>query len=215
MPNNIDFKKAYKMFRNSKDVGKVLEWLGRQTKFSNPPDGYRDITSAIAVRGVGANDPTWSLVGGGPLRAYKFAINDECWMSFHIPHDITLNTDVFFHVHWFANGTNANTVKWQFEYAYAKGHNQSAFPIGSESTVTAEQASPAQWQHMVTETDAVSIPGIEVDGIIYCKITRIANGGTDNADDIFVVEVDLHYLSDNQGTLNRAPNFYEPSRFKV
>ena len=173
-----------------------------------PNPGWRDILGTITTRGVGATDPAWAAIGGSVMSAYQFALNDVCWISYHLPHDYALGTDVHFHVHWLADGTDANTVKWQFDYMYADGHDQQAFPVASLSQTTAEQASDTQYKHMVTESAAVTISSMEPDGIIYVKTTRIANGATDNADGIFVLQMDVHYQSTNMSTKNRAPNFY-------
>jgi len=174
---------------------------------SVPVFGFRDILGAIETRGIGATDPDWTQIGATSFSAYKFSLNDLCWMAYHIPHDYAPNTDVFFHTHWLADGTDANTVKWEYIYTYAKGHNQQAFNL-TGTTVYSEQASPAQYQHMVSETAAVTISGIEPDGIIYVRIRRVANGGTDNTDGIFVLTADVHYQSTNIATKNRTPNFY-------
>lgn len=171
--------------------------------------GWRDILGPIEVRGVGANDPTWSQIGSGPFRAYKFALNDECWVSFHIPHDYKLGSDMHIHAHWIPDGTNTASVKWQFEYMFAKGHNQAAFaPAGT--TITAEEAPPGTaYQHMVTETIAISDSAFEPDGLLYCCITRVTNGGTDNTDGIFLLTADVHYQSVNFATKNKEPDFYK------
>ena len=171
--------------------------------------GWRDITGPIETRGLGATDPDWAAIGGSVMSAFKFSLNDTCWIPFHIPHDYAPGTDVHFHVHWLSDGTDTtNTVKWQFDYMFAKGFGQEAYPIASLPTaVTAEQASAGQYYGMVTETAAVTID-LEVDGILYVKVTRITNGATDNSDGIFVLTSDVHYQSTNMTTPNKAPNFY-------
>lgn len=172
--------------------------------------GWEDITGPIETRGVGATDPDWEAIGGTVQSAFRFLLNHECWIPFHIPHDYAPGTDIYFHVHWLCSGTDTtNKVKWQFDYMYAKGHNQEAFPLGAlPSPVTCEEASGAQYQHMVTETSAVTIAGLEVDGIVYVRLKRIANGATDVTDPVFVLTSDVHYQSTNMSTPNRAPNFY-------
>ena len=197
------------------DSGKGLQ-LGR---FAETADfGWRDITSAIEVRGVGATDPDWAQVGSTNFYGYKFAVNDEIWMTFHIPHDIVPGSDIHFHMHWFPSGTNVQPVKWQFEYAYAKGFNQAAFdfelaegPLTNAGIAPAHSAGPGvQYQHMVTETDAITIPGLtEPDGLIHTTISRITNGGTENTDDIFGLTADIHYQSTNLATKQKAPGFYD------
>jgi hypothetical protein len=171
--------------------------------------GWRDIEGVVTTRGVGATDPDWAQIGSSAFYAYSFSLNDTCWINYHIPHDIVPNAPVHFHCHWLTDGTNVNPVKWQFQYTYAKGFNQAAYNV-TGTTVTAEEAPPGvAYQHMVTETAAQEISGLtEPDGIIQCRITRIANGATDNTDTIFLLEADVHYQSSNQATYDKAPNFY-------
>lgn len=169
--------------------------------------GWHDIMGQIDTRGVGATDPSWTQVGATAFYAHAFALNDECWINYHIPHDYVPGTDVHFHVHWMPSGTDGNDVKWQFTYMYADGHDQGNFnPTGT--TVTATGSPTTQYQHMVTETAGVTISGMEVDGIIAMHIKRVTNGATDNADTIFVLTADIHYQSTGLPTANRAPNFY-------
>jgi hypothetical protein len=184
---------------------KALRYTGAES------DGWRDITSSVVVRGTGASDPTWAQIGAtGPFRGYKFAVGDECWMAFHIPHDIVPNTDIYFHTHWIPDGTDTNSVKWQFTFAYARGFDQDAFDMDAGTVVTSEQAGPGvAYQHMVTESTATTVANLdEPDGMIYCHIERVTNGGTDNTDDIFLLTADIHYESTSHATLGKAPNFY-------
>ena len=196
------------------DSGKGLR-VGRFAETSS--FGWHDITAAIEVRGVGATDPDWAQVGTTNHFAYKFAVNDKCWMTFHVPHDIVPGSDIHLHMHWFPDGTNANSVKWQFEYAYAKGFNQAAFdfalaesPLTNAGIATAESDGPGvQYQHMVSETSAITLPGLtEPDGLIHVAISRVTNGATDNTDGIFGLTADIHYQSTNMATKQKAPNFY-------
>jgi hypothetical protein len=182
---------------------------GIKVDVATPTFGWRDILGQIQTRGVGATDPDWGAIGGSVLSAYKFSINDVCWISYHIPHDYVPGSDWYVHVHWLPSGTDSNSVKWQIDWMYADGHNQQAFPVASLTSDTMEQTvGGTQYQHYITESDAQSGTSMEPDGIIYMKISRITNGGTDNANDIFVLQMDVHYQSTNMATKNRAPNFY-------
>jgi hypothetical protein len=171
-------------------------------------NGYRDLEGSIDTR-VGATNPTWTQIGSGPFYAYAFTIGDECFITYHVPHDIVPSSDIYFHTHWTTNGTDTNTVKWQFTYSYAKGFNQEAFNT-TGTTITAEEAgSGTAYQHMVTETAGVTISGLtEPDGLIIVHIERITNGGTNNTDTVYLLEADVHYLSTNLATPNKAPDFY-------
>lgn len=173
-----------------------------------PFNGWHDILGQVVQRGVGSNDPVWEDISGSDFYAYRFNLGDEVWMQFHFPHDYILGTDVYIHVHWLPDGTNANSVKWQFDYTWAKGHNQAAFNM-TGTTITAEQTvGGTAYQHYVTESDAISNAAFEPDGILMVRVSRITNGGTNNTDNIYMLTSDIHYESDNKATLNRAPDFY-------
>jgi hypothetical protein len=172
-------------------------------------DCWRDITGQILTRGVPATDPTWTVVDGGPFSAWAFSVGDTVWISYHIPHDIVPSTDIHFHTHWMPDGTDTNNVKWEYTYTYAKGFDQEAFNT-TGTAVTSEEAGPGTaWQHMVTESAAVTISGLtEPDGIIYVRLKRDTPTGGANSDTIFVLTADIHYRSTNYGTLGKAPDFY-------
>lgn len=171
--------------------------------------GWRDITGAIEVRGIGATSPTFNLVSGSIFRAYQFDVNDEVWILFHIPHDYVPGTDIYFHAHWLANGTNVQPVKWEWTFVYADGFGNGNLPVAAPTTVTAEEAATGTaHDHMVTESAATTVAGMEVDGVIYSRVRRITNGATDNTDGIFLLTTDIHYQSTNLATKNKAPNFY-------
>ena len=171
--------------------------------------GWRDITGPIIVKGVGAADPSWTQVGSGPFFCYSFAVNDECWIPFHIPHDIVPNAPIHIHTHWFPSGTNTAVVKWQYTYTYAKGFNQGAYTAAG-TVITAQEAGPGiAYQNMVTETAAIAIDGLsEPDGILYLHMKRVTNGGTNNTDTIFVTTADIHYQTTGMATIGKAPGFY-------
>ena len=173
--------------------------------------GWNDITAEVIVRGAQSAAPTWDEMGSTGMWGYNFGIDKSAFANFHIRHDYMPGGDIFIHVHWTTSGTDTNTVKWEFEYTAAKGHNQSTngnfFP--TTSTTVEQAASGTAWRHMVTEmSTSIPLTNIEVDSIIMLKLTRVSNGGTDNSDDIFGITVDLHYQTDRISTINRAPNFY-------
>ena len=170
--------------------------------------GWRDITSEVKARGVGATDPGWAQIGATVFYAYQFAIGDKVWMSFHVPHDYKKGSDIYLHAHWLPDGTNANSVKWTFTYSYAHGHDQAAFNLTGTAISAEQTVGGTQYQHYVTETAAITITDCEPDGIIEVMIERVTNGATDNTDGIFLLTADVHYESTNRATLNRAPDFY-------
>ena len=175
-----------------------------------PATGWRDILGTPTYRTTGPNQPSFNQMASTVFWAYHFAVNDETFIAYHIPHDYVPSTDIHFHVHWIPSGTDTNDVKWQFEYMYAKSHDQAAYaPTGGLSiTATETSIGGTQWQHYTTESAGVNLSITEPDGIIYTNITRITNGATDNTDSIFVLNMDVHYQSNNRATPNKEPSFY-------
>ena len=201
---------------------------GYGVKLGNPEDlsvgwGWRDITSPIEVRGVKATDPTWAQVASTDFYAYKFGIGDYVWQTAHIPHDIVPGSDIHFHVHWFpATATSpmsTNAVTFEFEYVYAKGFNQQAFDFALSSPASnsgivycTDNAPTVLYQHMVTETAAVTLPDLtEPDGLVHYRVQRVNNQTSPIADytgDVYILTTDIHYQSTNLATVGKAPSFY-------
>lgn len=185
---------------------------GIKLDIDTPAFGWRDITADIQVRGSGAADPAFAVYGATVMRAYSFSatVNQEVFLVFHMPHDWVVGTPIYFHAHWSNAAATPNTgnVVWSFDYSFAKGFNQEAFP--AIQTVSVTQASPAtRYQHMVAETVAVTIPTLEVDGLILVRGYRNATAVNDTCTDaVFLHTMDIHYQSSNIATKNKAPNFY-------
>lgn len=179
---------------------------GIKIDVATPTFGWHDILGQITIRSIGAADPTFSVFQGG-IRAFEFSatVLKEVYLIYHVPHDYVLGTDVYFHVHW-ANAAavpNTGDVIWGFEYSYAKGYDQEAFP--ASTTVTVTQACPAtQYQHNIAETTAVTIAGMEPDGVIMCRVYRDAAAAGDTCtDSAFLLMADVHYQSTNIATKGR------------
>jgi hypothetical protein len=185
---------------------------GIQVDVAVPSWGWRDITSDIIVKGSGSNDPTWSIYTGTNFSAYQFSPNtmNQAWVAFHIPHDYVPGTAIHIHAHWSNAAATPNTGDevWAFEYSYAKGHQQEAFP--ASNTVTATQASNAtRYFHQIAETAELSIAGLEPDGMLLVRVYRDAAAAGDTCTDpVFLHHCDVHYQSTNMATKQKEPNFY-------
>ena len=173
--------------------------------------GWKDNVMPLNAAGVPvSNAPTMTSFGSSGIREeLAFAVNDYCFISaFHINHDIAINGDCYLHVHWSSNGTDTNPVKWQFDIMRALGHQQAAYSAPASITVS-QNAQGTAWYHMIAEVaigDKLTLT--EPDELILVTLKRITNGATENTDTIFGMTVDMHYESDRDSTLNKAPNFY-------
>lgn len=183
---------------------------------TNQSYGWRDITADITVRGVGSADPAWNVFRNG-IRAYQFAVNDECWQVFHMPHDWVPGTDIHIHAHWaHASATVASgSVTWGFEATWARGFDQAAF--GATVTASAQQtASTVQYRHMVAEAqltaaspnaNQIDTDLLETDGLFLIR-TYLSANSMNGTPEPFLFTVDLHYQSTNMGTYAKVPGFY-------
>jgi hypothetical protein len=205
--HELDFAKA----RNGLTLPKT-SGVGIKVDLDSPAFGWRDLTADIQVRGSGPNDPNFTTYTGTTLRAYQFSAGtmNEVFFVFHVPHDWVPGTDIYFHAHW-SNATavpNTGDVIWSFDYTFAKGFGQEAFPAVSTVSVTA--ACPAtRYTHNISETAAVTIAAMEVDGLILVRGYRDAAAAGDTCTDaVFLHTMDIHYQSSNMSTKNKAPNFY-------
>lgn len=192
---------------------------GIKVDLDNATFGWRDLLGEIRTRGVGATDPNDATYIGG-IKAYEFAVNDEAWMNFHIPHDYVNGTDIYFHFHWSHDSTTVTggSTTWMAEVTYAKGHNQEAFitPITANTT---QDASLTQYQHMISEVQLSSLTpnsnqfntsNIEPDGLIMVRVYLYANDITDSSavPDPFLHFADIHYQTTSIGTKSRFPDFW-------
>jgi len=194
---------------------------GKGIKVDNttPTFGWRDLLGEIRTRGVGATDPGDATYIGN-IKAYQFAVNDECWVNYHVPHDYVPGTDIHFHFHWSHNSAivTGGSVTWGADITYAKGHNQAAFAATVNPTVVGN-ASTTQYQHIITEVQiSAGTPGatqidsddLEPDGVIMVRAYLSANNITSSGavPDPFLHFVDIHYQSTNIGTKAKAPDFH-------
>jgi hypothetical protein len=179
--------------------------------------GWRDNLASLANgRATGANVPTWSTVRNG-IQAWEFSATamKELWINFHIDHDYKTGTKLYPHVHFLPGDNTAGNVRWGFEYTYAKGHGQAAFPATSTVYVTGAVALNSQYKHIITETPEVdAIPGtdIETDGVLLVRIFRDAANVADTyAGIVWAIFADLHYETDHIVTLEKSPPFTQPT----
>jgi hypothetical protein len=184
---------------------------------ASPTYAWADLLGPIIIRGTGVNDPSFSTFQNN-LRAYQFAVNDFVELVFHLGHDYAIGTDIYIHAHWAHNSASvaSGAVTWEFESAYAKGHNQAAFPASVITTVT-QNASTTQYQHMIAET-VISVAGgsgtllnstnFEPDGLILVRARLTANT-ISAATSPFAFLFDCHYQTSGiPGTKQKAPPFW-------
>lgn len=217
-----DIRRLYKAidtgYHNNLVLPKTSD-KGVKIDIITPTFGWRDLRAEIRTRGVGGTDPNDSTYIGN-VKAYSFAVNDEAWIEFHIPHDYVMGTDIHLHFHWSHNSAivTGGSITIGADVTYAKGHDQAAFAATVNPTLSPD-ASTTQYQHMVSEIQLsaaspsatqIDTDNLEPDGLILARVYLSANNITSGGavPDPFIHEVDVHYRSTNIATKQKAPDFY-------
>ena len=177
-------------------------------------DGWKDLVCGMDTRS-GSTAPTLTLFRDGIyLWGFDPGNMNEAFANAHIGHDYKVGTMLYPHIHWTTNTTNTGTVRWGYEYTWARRHDstgQTHFP--ASTTIYVEQPLDGDaYGHYVAEmAEGTGIPAatIEVDTIILFRIFRDASHVNDTfPDDVFGFTFDLHYECDRESTPLRAPPFY-------
>ncbi len=195
---------------------------GIKVDTATPTFGFADIIGDQFAKNTGGTKPVLTAYNG-VINGWKFSAGDEAYMTFHIPHDYVLGTEIFLHVHWSHIGTfvNGGTVTFKATSIYAKAHNQAAFTSSPAVGTFTGTASTTQYQQILSEASySASTPsGIQVDqdllepdGVIEMTFELDANNMTVSegaVPDPFIHYVDLHYQTTGIiGTKDKAPDFY-------
>lgn len=213
MPN-----KDYQRFHNGAHfLNKVILDIDTDIYCENENQyGWRDLFSQIEPRG-GTNSPTWTIFRNG-IYAYAFTNTKmtEAFTSFHLDHDYALNTKVYPHIHFsVSSSTLSGTVRWGFEFTFAKGHAQASGSIFPASTIiyvdTVITGSTDQYKHFIAEVsdiNAIQSINLEPDTLILCRVFRDITVPGNYAGNVFGFQVDLHYQVGRLFTKNKKPQFY-------
>lgn len=175
-----------------------------------PTFGWRDIIGSPQEPTQGSGKPSWVQIASSGVYCWSFATSDTQTYMFHMPHDYVPGTDIHFHVHWFGSQTAGNSTRWQFDYLYAQGHQQAAFPTTATTVYAQQVQDTTAYTHMIAETSGVTIANLEPDGVVIVQATRIAptGGPSDVSGSVYVPMIDIHYQSTNMATKQKAPDFY-------
>lgn len=177
-------------------------------------EGWFDNVSQLYLRDTENSADPAPFVGGISLRRFIQGEMKEAFAEFHIPHIWRPGSNMFPHVHFTILNPSAGTVRWGFEYCFARTHRSEGVIRYQETTTTIfiEQVVPAGSEriHFVAESD-VPIPGadLEVDGMILARLFRDGAHPNDTfPGEAFGITVDLHTEVDRISTPFRFPPFY-------
>lgn len=185
---------------------------GIQVDNVTPTYPWVDLLGHITVdEAAASNKPTFTTYNGS-IKQYRFAVNDQIYINYHIPHDYLPGSDMFVHTHWSSIDNSLGDVTWALDVSYASGHQVGTFT--SPKTVLCSGSFISPLKHMVNESPLSSVGGsastldtnlIEVDGVILIRAKLQSNSMSSSP---FLHFIDIHYQSTGIGTKNKTPNFY-------
>lgn len=181
-----------------------------------------DIIGNIFPRTGGGIAPSFTAFKGGNILNYAFSVNDVIDnLTFHIPHEYQLGTDIYLHPHWGHNGTAISgnfEITWYITYMDRDGQYLAEKTL-VQTIDTVDLATTPRWDCRVNDIQISESGGsatslntdlIQVDGLIQAsaKITGIPaiTGGSPN--EPFIFNTDLHIQSTGIGTKSKDPDYY-------
>lgn len=198
---------------------------GIKIDHTTPTFGFADLLGDQFSKNTGATKPTLAVYNG-VIDAWQFGDLDEAFMTYHIPHDYVVGTDIHLHIHWSRNvAATGGDVDFKYTAIYAKGHNQASgstftsTPItASFTSITLAGAGLNQYQQHLTEVTISAATAtaalfdrddLEPDGVIELTLELTSNNITGTAGAPFIHYADIHYQTTGiGGTKSRTPDFY-------
>ncbi len=195
---------------------------------TTPTFGFADLIGDQFSKNTGGTKPTLTTYNGA-AQAWQFTNGDEAYMTYHIPHDYVLGTDIHLHIHWSQNaaGATGGTIDFKYFAIYAKGWNQASGSTFTSTPITATfttiniddgGSGLNRYQQHITEVtiSAASATAalfdrddFEPDGIIELTLEMDADNLTGTASSPFIHYADIHYQTTGLiGTKSRSPDFY-------
>jgi hypothetical protein len=178
--------------------------------------GWFDNESKLYLRNSEFSADFQPFIGRIPGMRFVATEMREGFVDYHVRHEWKPGTMMYPHVHFGVQAQASGTVRWGFEYIWARrnGSTIGNAKFSEPVTIYLEQALTAtdDLTHIVVEApEGQGIPGdsIEVDAMILCRLFRDAEHPNDTfAHDVFAFNVDLHTETDRMATPLRVSPFY-------
>lgn len=191
-----------------KDLVENVETLDGKIDFLErlllPIEKYQDLQFQISAGKVpAANFPDFTAFTTN-TNEYAFGVNEYIDLSANEPpHDHKLGQTATFHLHLAPKSANATGsdrfAKFELDVAYV-----SMGGTWAETVITAEITIPdgtGALDGLFLLIGSIDLSNVGIGGQIKPRIRRIAaTGGTEFADDIFITQLGMHYISDGNGS---------------
>lgn len=195
---------------DEKNVRTELTKLKNQNRFGA---GWNDLLAPINnSNAAGITPPAWKAMGANGHYGMHFTAGESAFVNFHVLHDWKVGTIAYQHVHFLVDIalTAGDTITWKTHHTIARGHHQGESLTGTRTTTTmtyTADGTEVAGEHLILEVpiaDAIDL--LETDTLIIMEIEMDAASVT-GTEEIFGLQVDLHYESDGMLTKEKAPGF--------
>jgi len=135
----------------------------------------------------------------------KFQDNVDQGITFvvQLPHDYKLGSDLRPHMHMTlpVAGSGSGVENIKFDMTYCIANLSDAFPAESTLTITADMQNELANLHGYVPLGTISGSTIDdVSTMILCSLTRDVSVANNFTEDVYLLEVDIHYQKDSLGS---------------
>lgn len=205
----------------------LREVKGSPLTYSELDGNFVDLAARTAL--------SWSQIGGEPsvregvpntpslsnfrdgIYSWSYLPNEmnEAYITFDVPFDYAVGTDLCVGVHWSpGSSTSTGTVRFGFEFTYAWAYGPTANSVfGPSQTlyIAAAQANGTPYVHYINFNDpADNFPAAAVQQNMRFLV-RVFRDGANVADTfpdpIFIIGTDFFYQTNRFGTATKEPPF--------
>jgi len=158
---------------------------------------------AAGIKATGTNPASWILQG--IAGAWQFADAIEASQetvsgTFKIPNDMDVTVAPEFNIGWSADGISPGNVRWNFEYLWITG-NEDTTAVAQESLELASTASSTSNGLIVACVTGIDAPGA-TDKAMFWRITRESGDALDTIAD--TVELHGNFMEYTSNSLGSA-----------
>jgi len=157
---------------------------------------------ASSVRLGGAAPATFQAYKDGGVLAFATTPDQYIYIIAQMPHAWEQGTDIEVHIHWTiptaGSGVGAENVKWDLTYSWSDIGD--AIPNSSADTLTRDVQNLAADLHMLNSFGTITGTGFTKSGILIISLKRDVSVANDYADDVYLLELDIHYKINRAGS---------------
>lgn len=149
-----------------------------------------------------ANAPTKTAYKGSIVLAFSSASDNKITFAAQMPHSWKEGSDIYPHVHFVVPtagaGGGAENLKLDLTYSWA--NKDAAYPGETTQSITNDIQNLAADTHTIHAFTQLSGTGKTLSSILLCSLNRDISVANDYADNMYLLEVDIHYEQDTIGS---------------